>query len=109
MRLIDADALKREQMKAFDCENATKYGNKNAKQQEHSYSTIMLYEVSDIIEDTIDNAPTVEERPHGKWIYHKDWYRDEECPWECSECGTCSDNNMNFCGECGADMMEADK
>jgi hypothetical protein len=66
-RLIDADALKRELMKAFNCENATKYGNKDAKQQEHSYSTIMLYEVSDIIEDTIDNAPTVEERPHDKW------------------------------------------
>lgn len=46
-------------------------------------------------------------RPQGKWIYHKNWYREEECPWECSECGTCSDNNMNFCGECGA-KMEAD-
>ena len=34
MRLIDADALKREQMKAFNCESATKYGNKDAKQQE---------------------------------------------------------------------------
>lgn len=59
-RLIDADALKREQMKAFNCESATKYGNTDAKQQEQSYSTIMLYEVSDIIEDTIDNAPTVD-------------------------------------------------
>ena len=60
MRLIDADALKMELMKAFNCENATKYGNKDSKQQELSYSTVMLYEVSDIIEDTIDNAPTVE-------------------------------------------------
>lgn len=61
-RLIDADALKHELMKAFNCENATKYGNKDSKQQELSYSTIMLYEVSDIIEDTIDNAPTFEDR-----------------------------------------------
>lgn len=54
----------------------------------------------------IDNAPTVEERPHGKWIYHENWYRDGECPWECSECGTCYDYDMNFCGECGAKMEE---
>lgn len=44
------------------------------------------------------------DRPHGKWIYHKNWYRDGEYPWKCSECGTDSDNDMNFCGECGADM-----
>ena len=34
-----------------DC---TKYGNKNAKQQEHSYSTMMMYEVADLVEDLID-------------------------------------------------------
>ena len=62
---------------------------------------------NDAIDAIVDNEPTVE-RPHGKWIYHKDWYRYEECPWECSECGTCSDDNMNFCGECGADMREGD-
>lgn len=60
MRLIDADALKDAMMKAFDCEDATKYGNKNAEQQAHSYSTLMLYEISNIVEDCIDNAPTVE-------------------------------------------------
>lgn len=59
MRPIDADVLKRELIKAFNCENATKYGNKDAKQQARSYSTIMLYEVADIIEDAIDNAPTI--------------------------------------------------
>lgn len=32
----------------------TKYGNKNAKQQEKSYSTMMMYEVSDLVEDLID-------------------------------------------------------
>lgn len=46
-------------MIAFDCENATKYGNKDAEQQAHSYSTLMLYEISNIVEDCIDNAPTV--------------------------------------------------
>ena len=31
-----------------DC---TKYGNKDAEQQEKSYSTMMLYEVADLVED----------------------------------------------------------
>ena len=60
MRLIDADTLKENMMIAFGCENATKYGNKDAEQQAHSYSTLMLYEISNIVEDCIDNAPTVE-------------------------------------------------
>lgn len=86
VRLIDANALKENMMIAFDCENATKYGNKDAEQQAHSYSTLMLYEISNIVEDCIDNAPTVEpdcldclwiwakddkggkERPQGEWI-----------------------------------------
>lgn len=34
--------------------NCTKYGNKNAKQQEKSYSTMMMYEVADLVEDLID-------------------------------------------------------
>lgn len=50
MRLIDADLL----MQNYDLKSATKYGNKNAKQQEHSYSTLMMYEVADMIDD----APT---------------------------------------------------
>lgn len=34
-----------------DC---TKYGNKNAKQQEKSYSTMMMYEIADLVEDLVD-------------------------------------------------------
>lgn len=34
-----------------DC---TKYGNKNAKQQAESYSTMMMYEVADLIDDLIE-------------------------------------------------------
>lgn len=58
--------------------------------------------------DFVINMLTEKERPHGKWIYHEDWYLGEESPWECSECGTCYDygDNTNFCGECGADMRE---
>ena len=50
MRLIDADAL----LEQYNLKDVTKYGNKDAEQQAHSYSTIMLYEIADMIED----APT---------------------------------------------------
>lgn len=50
MRLIDADAL----LEQYNLKDATKYGNNDAKQQAHSYSTMMLYEIADMIED----APT---------------------------------------------------
>ena len=31
--------------------NCTKYGNKNAKQQAESYSTMMMYEIADLVDD----------------------------------------------------------
>ena len=34
-----------------DC---TKYGNKNAEQQAESYSTMMMYEVADLVDDLIE-------------------------------------------------------
>ena len=49
-RLIDADAL----LEQYNLKDATKYGNKDAEKQAHSYSTMMLYEIADMIED----APT---------------------------------------------------
>ena len=50
MRLVDTDAL----LEQYNLKDATKYGNKDAEQQAHSYSTMMLYEIADMIED----APT---------------------------------------------------
>ena len=49
-RLIDADAL----LEQYNLNDVTKYGNKDAEQQAHSYSTMMLYEIADMIE----SAPT---------------------------------------------------
>lgn len=46
-RLIDADAL----LEHYNLKDVTKYGNKDAEQQAHSYSTMMLYEIADMIED----------------------------------------------------------
>lgn len=49
-RLIDADELMDGWM---DLRNATKYGNKSEEQQHHSYSTMMMYEIADEIEDAL--------------------------------------------------------
>ena len=57
MRLIDADAL----LENYNLKNATKYGNKNTEQRQNSYSTLMMYEIADMIED----APTIEPN---QWI-----------------------------------------
>ena len=51
--LIDKGAL----LEQYGLKDATKYGNKNAEQQAHSYSTLMLYEIADMIDD----MPTVTE------------------------------------------------
>ena len=66
----DVKRIIREQPTAFDTEkvveqleektdflkDCTKYGNKDAKQQEKSYSTMMMYEVADLVEDLIDTV-----------------------------------------------------
>lgn len=98
MRLIDADAL----MENYGLENATKYGNKDAEQQEHSYSTMMLYEVADMIEDT----PTVEAKPvvKGEW---KTEFTALLVVYRCSECNCATAlGQTNFCPNCGAGMRK---
>ena len=55
--LIDRTEL----LKQYGLENATKYGNKNAEQQRHSYSTMMMYEIADMIEDAETIIPATEE------------------------------------------------
>ena len=54
-----------------DC---TKYGNKDAGQQEKSYSTMMMYEVADLVDDLID-------------IVKREAEKYEECYKDCGECG----------------------
>ena len=50
-RLKDVDALKT----SYGLECATKYGNESKEQLENSYSTMMLYEIADML----DYAPTI--------------------------------------------------
>ena len=49
--LIDRDTT----MKQWGLDKATKYGNETAEQQHFSYSTMMMYEIADILDD----APVV--------------------------------------------------
>lgn len=100
MRLIDADAL----LENYNLNDATKYGNKNAKQQNHSYSTMYLYEIADMIED----APTIEAVPvvHGEVVTKVgDWGVMHQ---ECSVCGEGLEwkSYPNFCPNCGADLRK---
>ena len=92
MRLIDADAL----IEKYNLKDATKYGNRDAEQQNHSYSTMMLYEVADMMDD----APTIEAVPvvHGEWI-------KETVLSKCSVCGfRLGADTYRYCPNCGAKM-----
>lgn len=55
--LVDRNEL----LKQYGLENATKYGNKDAEQQKHSYSTMMMYEIADMIEDAETIIPATKE------------------------------------------------
>lgn len=98
MRLIDADALK----EYMGCADAVKHGNKTEEQLHNSYSTIMMYEVADYIDD----MPTIEADPvrHGRWVNpHMNKY-GHPCH-HCSECDfLASQKDRNFCPHCGARM-----
>ena len=60
---------------------------------------------------TIDNAPTVEERPHGKWIRASNMSK-KSYQRVCDQCHHisyfCGDGNYPNCPYCLAEMREAD-
>ena len=107
MRLINAEALKKAILSRLDDDEAR---------------------ILEIVEEEIDNAPTVEfpnyggqvvpdtlqgwryeERPHGKWIV----YKNIENTIYCSNCDMDFENNMttenlfNYCPFCGSDNRES--
>ena len=79
-----------------DC---TKYGNKNAAKQEKSYSTMMMYEVADLVDDLIEivkkdgvsDADVCKCRLIGYKFLHK------------TSCGAVFDmqNGFKYCPYCG--------
>lgn len=66
---------------------------------------------NDAIDAIVDNAPTVEERPHGKWIL-----KETDCDdggnnlYECDNChhGDTHSGSIEvpYCWHCGAEMRE---
>lgn len=78
-RYIDADALKERMLHYYECVNP------NTSKATYNGETLMAYEVVDMVEDCIVNAPEAEvvEVRHAEWI--EDGYNDIPCA--CSHCG----------------------
>lgn len=75
-KYIDADALMKD-FDGIDLTKCVKYGNEDAEQQRISYSTMMMYEIADALEDA-PAADVVEVvRCEDCIYYHKEHV---ECP-----------------------------
>ena len=59
-----------------DC---TKYGNKDAEQQKNSYSTMMMYEVADLVDDLIEIVKQAAEDYNNGWIPTSERLPDSSC------------------------------
>lgn len=93
---VSREALK-ERFQWLD--KATKYGNEDAEQQNFSYSTMMMYEIKDEIDNAIDSLPSVSpRRPTGKWILLEGDLK------KCPVCGEHSLCPSKFCCSCGAEL-----
>ena len=104
-RLIDANALRERMFSYYGCVN------ENSSKEYYRGETLMNYEVADLIEDCIDNAPTVDavEVVHGHWYEHHGITI-------CSRCHSMFDTDLkmlqvpstwkmpNYCPNCGAKM-----
>ena len=79
----------------YNLTECVKFGNKNVNQRHTSYSTMMMYEIADIVDD----APECDAAPvnHGRWIIRKDTVYH----YECSECKYLHQYNDKYCPNCG--------
>ena len=105
VRLIDANALRKRMFSYYSCVN------ENSRKEYYRGETLMSYEVADLIEDCIDDAPTVDtvEVVHGRWIMDDFTHR-----YRCSVCeaykpyDTVGDYisywDCDYCPICGAKM-----
>ena len=97
-KYIDADALKDKMFNYYDCVNL------NTRKDNYNGETLMNYEVADMIEDCIDNAPIVDVQE----IKHAKWETVGNYKVECTNCHHIRDIKTqcgwNFCPTCGARM-----
>ena len=76
---------------------------------QHAYSAVVDGVEKDIIDlSDVDYAPTVEERPQGKWMKWNFKDLGAFCDWEykCSNCEKVYGGEHNFCPNCGAEMQK---
>ena len=84
--------------------------DKNALSMELTNEVLNAYAKADfrfahalnVFQDLIDEAPTVEERKHGRWVRHNDIIACSECIFDMY-----FDENiaeLNYCPNCGAKM-----
>lgn len=95
-KYIEADALKDKMFNYYDCINL------NTRKGNYKGETLMNYEVADMIEDCIDNAPIVDVQE----IKHAKWETVGNYKVECTNCHHIRDIKTqcgwNFCPTCGA-------
>ena len=105
MRLIDADALFN--WGKHKLSDAVKYGNKDEEHQDFSYSTLMMYEIA----DEVDDAPTIEAVPvvRGEWVGVAHGRGGHECS-NCHDYAPSFQSGAeylsNYCPNCGAKMED---
>lgn len=101
-KYIDADALKDKMFNYYDCVNL------NTRKDNYNGETLMNYEVADMIEDCIDNAPIVDVQE----IKHAKWETVGNYKVECTNCHHIRDIKTqcgwNFCPTCGAKIGSED-
>ena len=92
MRTVDADKL----LGSF-----IESGQKNGMKHGCKLGENWLLDYNDI-KAVLDDAPTIEKRPRGKWIVYKDNYGNDKPV--CSCCNKEQVGYANYCSYCGARM-----
>ena len=110
MRLIDADALKREMWRRCG-ETDIEIDKGRAKWDSGLWIRYKVFE------ECIEAAPTIESK-HGRWITVSDGYGNGVATASICECSLCKDTiwvykndkrKWNYCPNCGAKMDEVEE
>ena len=76
-----------------DC---TKYGNKDAEQQKNSYSTMMMYEVADLVDDLIEIVKQEAEQYNNAIIDGNYCFQSCACTEKCDKCSRICNGDIDW-------------
>ena len=76
-----------------DC---TKYGNKDAEQQKNSYSTMMMYEVADLVDDLIEIVKQEADMYNNAIIDGKYCFQSCACTEKCDKCSRLRNGDIDW-------------